>query len=265
MESPAPRRVLYSTLIGDYETLNELTVDDPGITAICLTDDPDLRSDTWQIVLVEPAFPSDPVRSQRRLKVLGHPTLDGFDEWMYIDNTVRLTGPPSSLLETFLEGYDLAIPTHSYRDTVEEEFAKVASAQLDHRDRLDEQLEHYRADWPGSLAARPLWSGIILRRTTPEVAAWATTWWEHIARYSRRDQLSIIAALMAHDLQVHRIEIDCFASEFHEWPIVTDRNTDVRHVRGDRLVGGAKARILSLPRAARARVGRVIRSSNVSS
>ena len=74
-----------------------------------------------------------------------------------------------------------------------------------------------------------------------------------------------IAALMAHDLQVHRIEIDCFASEFHEWPIVTDRNTDVRHVRGDRLVGGAKARILSLPRAARARVGRVIRSSNVSS
>ena len=257
--------MLYTALICRYETLNELTVDDPGITAICLTDDPDLRSDTWQIVLVEPAFPSDPVRSQRRLKVLGHPELHDFDEWMYIDNTVRITGPPSSLLETFLEGHDLAIPTHSYRDTVEEEFAKVASAQLDHRDRLDEQLEHYRADWPGSLAARPLWSGIILRRTTPEVAAWATTWWEHIARYSRRDQLSIIAALMAHDLQVHRIEIDCFASEFHEWPIVTDRNTDVRHVRGDRLVGGAKARILSLPRAARARVGRVIRSSNVSS
>ena len=254
-----PRRVVYTVLIGRYETLNELTVDDPGITAICFTDDADLRSETWRIVLVEPAFPSDPVRSQRKLKVLGHPELDGFDEWMYIDNVVRLLTPPSRMFEACLAAYDLAIPSHSYRDTVEDEFEAVIRFRLDHTERVTEQLEHYRFDWPRSLATRPLWNGIILRRSTPEVAAWATTWWEHIMRYSRRDQLSVIAALMAHELPVHRIELDNSRSEYHEWLIATERNLVVRHVPQDREARGPLARILRLPRAARVRSSRVLR------
>ena len=240
--SASPRRVLYTALIGRYETLNELTVDDPGITAICFTDDPDLRSDTWRIVVVEPAFPSDPVRSQRRLKVLGHPELHDFDEWMYIDNSVRLLAPPSRMLDACLSTHDLAIPTHSFRDTVQDEFEAVIWSRLDRAERVTEQLTHYRADWPGSLTTRPLWNGIILRRSTPEVAAWARTWWEHILRYSRRDQLSVIAALMACELPIHRIELDDRRSEYHEWPIITDRNEAMRQVAQPGPTGIAAAR-----------------------
>jgi hypothetical protein len=216
--------VLYTALIGRYETLNELAAEDPDVTALCFTDDPDLTSTTWEVVLVDRAFPSDPVRSQRKLKIVGHPALADFDEWIYIDNTVRLLVPPSTLLDDHLQGCDLAIPTHSFRDTVEEEFVAVDQGRLDSHERVTEQLEHYRRDWPDTLAMRPLWNGIILRRNTPAVASWADAWWSHLLRYSRRDQLSVHAAAAISGVPIRRIDIDTRRSAYHEWPILTDRD-----------------------------------------
>lgn len=58
----------YTVLIGNYEPLNEQPVAaDSDLPFICLTDDRALTSSTWTVVQVEPAFPMDPIRSQRLL------------------------------------------------------------------------------------------------------------------------------------------------------------------------------------------------------
>ena len=52
---------VYATLLGQYEELNELSAAlVSGIPFTCLTDDPKLRSATWQIRLVDPALGSVP-------------------------------------------------------------------------------------------------------------------------------------------------------------------------------------------------------------
>ena len=234
--SSQPRRALYTVLIGEYEKLNELEVSDSSVQAICFTDDPQLVSSTWDLVLIEPIFPGDYVRSQRLIKIQGHPLLDQYDEWLYIDNTVRLLKPPSYILDEFLKDCDLAIPTHSHREDVLEEFAVVKDLGLDSHERLEEQRLHYEEFSPSPLREQPLWTGIIARRPTSSVRKWSDSWAQHVLRYSRRDQLSVLTVIEIHKPNFKRVVIDTVSSDFHQWPIHNERKREKRFYSGTDLV-----------------------------
>ena len=78
------KRVVYTVLIGDYEQLNEQPqVTTSGIDFVCFTDDTELKSETWNIRVIEPRFPRDSVRSQRYLKMIGPELLS---EYHYCPN-----------------------------------------------------------------------------------------------------------------------------------------------------------------------------------
>ncbi|WP_102033261.1 glycosyltransferase domain-containing protein [Candidatus Glomeribacter gigasporarum] len=217
---------VYTCLMGGYEKLNALkSVNSRRIPHFCFTDDPDLKSDSWQIRMVRSAFSMDRVRSQRRIKVLAHEYLPEFSCSLYIDNTVRLTASADTLIQRFLEQTDIAVPTHSFRASVYDEFVEVAESGLDEPARIFEQLNHYQLSDPEILSERPFWSGMLFRRhCKPEVQAVMVKWYEHIARYARRDQLSLNATLRGSRATVQRLEIDNFQSDFHEWPIFNQRN-----------------------------------------
>ncbi len=212
-------RAVYTALIGRYEELLEQPVaTDSHIEFICFTDDPNLASQTWRIVLVEPLFPGDPVRSSRALKIRGNPEIDTFAETLWIDNTVLLTADPNDILDEWLSEADLAIPTHSFREKVDDEFAVVTSSALDDPARILEQRTHYARYSPGALDAPVLWTGIIARRQSPEVSLTMQLWLDHVLRYSRRDQLSVGVALRSANHPVTTIDADNLRSQWHEWP-----------------------------------------------
>ncbi len=225
---PLLRRVLFTVVTGKYEVLNELEISDPAVHGICFTDSPDLVSSTWEVVQFTPSFAGDPIRSQRLIKILGHPRLDAYDEWLYVDNTVRVTVAPSVILDEWLNSADLAIPSHSHRASTREEFAVVQGDDLDSYERIEEQLQHYQETFAATLEERPLWTGMIARRPTPLVREWADTWAKHVLRYSRRDQLSVCVALHICEPSINRIQIDNFLSPFHQWPIWNERKGERR-------------------------------------
>lgn len=223
----ASSRAVFTSLTGDYEKLNEFGVDAPdGVDRICFTDDPMLTSSTWRVIHVPLALPSDPMRSQRVVKIVGHPELDGYSETLYVDNSVRLTVSPNEVLDNWLEHADLAIPRHSFRETVAAEFTEIRAAELETYARIDEQREHYEAEAPQVLSQRPYWNGMIARRpSAPDVRATMDLWMMHVLRYSRRDQLSINFAIAATGIEAAQIPIDNYSSPFHEWPIRNHRKT----------------------------------------
>ncbi len=84
----AIRRVVYTCIMGGYEALMEQPVAaDSGTDFVCITDDPTLRSEKWQIRTVESALPMDSARSSRAPKILAHRFLPDYDESLYVDNT----------------------------------------------------------------------------------------------------------------------------------------------------------------------------------
>ena len=67
----------------------------------------------------------------------------------------------------------------------------------------DEQRAHYAAADAAALEEQTLWSGLLLRRHDDvDMRRAMTLWWEHVLRFSRRDQLSLPFVLRATALDV---------------------------------------------------------------
>lgn len=229
-----PSRCVYTVLTGGYECLNEQAIArESSLPFICLTDDPELTSDSWTIQQIEPTFAMDPIRSQRDLKIRPHVHLPEFDQSLYIDNSVILKVRPETLFETFLADSPLAIPAHSFRETLLDEFIEVIQLGLDDSIRIFEQINHYSLADPALLNEKPYWSAILLRdHHDSSVRKWAEIWAAHVFRYSRRDQLSINLAFRNAELTPKLIDVDNYESWFHSWPvtIARDRSKGMRDV-----------------------------------
>lgn len=211
---------VYTTLIGDYEKLIEQPLAaSSSLPFICLTDDPNLRSGTWQIRHVKPLFGMDPIRSQRALKLRPHEHLPSFEASLYIDNAVLLKIKPEQLIDRSLADSGFCLPEHSFRETLLDEFLEVEAHGLDDPGRIFEQLNHYAMEFPELLEERPYWTGILLRdHRNPRVRTMLDLWYAHVQRYSRRDQLSINVALKETGLCPEVLHIDNYNSAFHTWP-----------------------------------------------
>lgn len=225
MEGDRVKTCVYTYLIGSYDgLLPQPVAADSAVDFICFTDDPSLSSDEWEIVLVERRFPSDPVRSARYLKIVGDERLDQYEATLCIDASVLLRQRPEDIVAAWLGDDDaMAIAHHSYRRQTLDEFDEVVRLNYDDRERVHEQLIAYSLFHPAALEGRPLWTGMIARRRTPAVAAAMKLWYEHVLRYSRRDQLSLPAILDQTALPVRVLEVDNFDSEFHQWPVIEGR------------------------------------------
>ena len=221
----ASRRCVYTAIIGRYEKLNEQPMAaDSSIPFICLTDDPELTSESWEIRLVKPEFPGDPVRSQRLLKIMAHRVLPEFDASLYIDNTVVLSAPPEAIFERYFGGTPMVLPAHSFRERLSDEFDVIARQGIDDPARVTEQREHYASSYKGVLDEPVYWNGIMLRdHADPAVRQMCEVWSAHMLRYSRRDQLSINVALREAELTPHVIVEDNKLSWFHSWPHRNER------------------------------------------
>ena len=173
-----PLRVVYRALLGGYETLREEPVaHESGADFVCFTDDPDLTSETWRLILVEPRFPADLVRSARHLKIVGHPVLETYDETLWLDNTVELLVPPEEIFDDWLADADLALPLHSYRASVVDEAEAVLELGRDDYVRVYEQMSVYARTAPAALEANPHWTGMLARRRVPMVREAMQDWW----------------------------------------------------------------------------------------
>jgi hypothetical protein len=237
---------VYTTLIGSYERLNEQPVAaSSGLRFICLTDDPRLRSETWECRVVEPLFAQDPVRSQRDLKIRPHLYLPEFTGSLYIDNSVLLKEPPGRLMELTDPDTGFLLPVHSFRETVLDEFLEVSHLRFDDDTRIFEQLNHYLLTCPEILKERPWWTAIMVRdHRSSQVRAMLETWASHVMRYSRRDQLSVNVAFNAVGLTPTALEVDNWVSDLHSWPHALGR---------DRERGARKLAVTLMPVVARAR------------
>ena len=220
---------VYTALIGSYEALNEQPVaTSSDLDFICFTDDPDLVSDTWTVVPVTPAWPTDLVRSSRALKILGHPELAGYERTVWVDNSAIFLRDPGFLLE-HVDHPPFALLDHWDRQDVFEEFATVLHLGLEDPHRLYEQLNAYALVRPETLKEKPYATTIMVRRGSEVLDRAMRLWMDHVLRYSRRDQLSINCILMETGLPTERLFADPRNSDWVSWPhaINRDRNREL--------------------------------------
>ena len=120
------------------------------------------------------------------------------------------------------------MPLHSFRDTVAGEFVAVNDAGLDDPPRIYEQLISYAAVDEHQPHDKPYLTALLARRHTHDAQETIRRWYDHVLRYSRRDQLSINHVFSITKLKVNAVVMDNHSSVFHQWPTQHNRQEKVR-------------------------------------
>jgi hypothetical protein len=225
---------VYTVLTGNYETLNEQpALKECGLPCICLTDNPQLTSDVWEIRPLNSVFPWDPIRSQRDAKLQPHLYLPEFKASLYIDNALVLKRPPEELLSEFYTANQSVFIEHSFRASLFDEFREIMQTGLDDSARIFEQFNHYKASDISLFEAPLIWTAIMIRdHTADHFEQFCHTWSAHIMRYTRRDQLSVLAALRQSGHAYALKALDNYDSAWHSWPVAPGRKSERRRNGG---------------------------------
>jgi len=186
---------------------------------ICFTDQANLKSDTWQIRVIQPEVFGDTHRSSRVVKISAYREFGEDAKTLYIDNTVILQCDPEPIVDQWLKMHSIAMMKHSNRESVLAEFDACMAYKLDDQTKLKEQLKIYRSQIPSVLTRQPFWGGLIARRNDAAADKFSHEWMTHVLRYSRRDQLSVNAAQYLSDSCINAIPGLITETGWHKWPI----------------------------------------------
>ena len=221
--------VVFTSLFGDYESLNELEIQKNQSTRyVCFTDNPKLQSSTWEVCLVELSGIVDPARASREVKMLGYKNFPVSTPTLYVDNSVKLKVDGSLVIETWLKTGDVAFMHHYQRKTVRNEFFVCSAYGLDDQRIIWKQFRYYRQNFKSVLNQKPYWGGMIARINSVQTEKLMLEWKRQYDSFSKRDQLSINVSSLISGVAINRIIASNALSEWHEWPIKSNRKESLR-------------------------------------
>lgn len=180
------RTVIYTVLVGNYDLLLTPIKYSIDIDYICFTDNMHLKSDVWQI-RKHPELPIKDNRIKSRyLKLCPHKALQDYDMSMYVDANMILQNAPD--IPAILGNNNIAIKKHNDRDNIYRE--SLACRRLD-GENINIQMEEYKKQGVDIEHTGLYDCGVIFRKhNDPRICKLGEEWWDHLCRYSCRDQLS---------------------------------------------------------------------------
>jgi hypothetical protein len=208
-------------MFGYYERFNDFEYGEEGgnIDFVCFTDDPQLSSKYWRMMLVRPSL-LDNARASRAPKVLPHRFLPAYDWSLYVDNSVRLKVSPAQIFKEYLA--DAPSPyvcfRHDARNCVYDEAIAVLGYGRDDPARVNAQMEAYRRlGYPADNGLA--WNGLILRRHhDPRLPELMEAWFNQILLWSKRDQLSLKPVMWFYGFEPTYLPVNLSDFDLLEWP-----------------------------------------------
>lgn len=181
--------VVYTVIMGGYDTLKEPEYIDDNCDYVCFTDNKELKSGIWQIRLVGD-YELDSTRKQREYKILTHKFLPEYKYSVYVDGNIRILGSLRDYVRKQWKGASLLALVHPERDNVYDEAEACIKFNKDNPDIIRKQVDRYRNE--GYKANnRLILTGLLFRKhNDSNLISVMETWWNEVKNNSRRDQIS---------------------------------------------------------------------------
>lgn len=183
--------IIYSAIIGNYDTLKEPQVYTPGWRYICFTDNKDLTSEVWTIVQIDTIKELeglDDIRKARYIKIMFHKMFFSAGITIWHDANMYINCNLDDFVKRFYKGVFTTL-SHPDRNCIYKEAIACCRLQKDDMQIIFNQMDHYfDQGYPeeNGLAA----TGILIRELSVFNISICERWWKEIKQWSRRDQLS---------------------------------------------------------------------------
>ena len=189
-----------TSITGGKDNLNHDQV--TGNAIFTVYSDVEIPSTTWKCKKAYDNF-KDQRRNSRIPKILIHKFSDA-DITIWMDGNMKLLVSPEVLVEKYLQDYDMAIFAHGMRDCIYDEAMTCAKLRLDDPEIIIEQAKYYEDNEYGKHKGL-CEGGFIIRRNNARTKAFNEAWWADYCRFSRRDQLSLMPAMVSSRVRVNII------------------------------------------------------------
>jgi len=176
-------------LFGKYDRLIPTPKDKQGCKYVCFTDDPSLKSDFWEIRLVDNDFKSD-VHANRYYKMHPHVIFPDNELSVYVDANVRVKRSIADLIHQSLSDTLIAFPKHEHRDCLYLESEVCVEKKNIPLDIVNAQMKRYRTEgFPSNFGLGEM-NIIVRKHNEPEIVQLMESWWHTFNSGAQRDQLS---------------------------------------------------------------------------
>lgn len=137
---------------------------------------------------------NDPIKFSRYIKTHPHTLLKEYDYTLWVDSNILIQGEEfeNEVNKLINKNIIFAVRKHPDRNSILEEVEACKIFNKDNSITIDEQYKHYKKEgFPDNLGL--LETGILLRNNNNKIIHTLNEmWWREIARFSCRDQLSIM-------------------------------------------------------------------------
>ena len=230
------KKVIYTSVFGCSEEnnyhLHSPDVDLKGYDFVCFTDNPNFKSDVWDVRIVDKLY-DDGARSAKRYKLLPHRFLKEYDVSIWIDIEVKITKDINDLVDEYLSKSNLAILNHelcgrtvtgdlNVRKCVYEEAKFIKwlgdnhpkKQYKDNIDIINSQVNRYREDGYPENNGLARTTVIFRKHNEDDVVKQSELWWKEMKYGSRRDQIGFNYSAWKQDFNFDYIQEDIDDNEF---------------------------------------------------
>ncbi|MER5082742.1 glycosyltransferase domain-containing protein [Providencia stuartii] len=180
-------RLVYTVILGNYDTLKEVKHSSKNIDYICITDNKNITSKTWKVITIDDC--ENFTLENRRYKFLPFLYFD-YEESIYVDGNISITGDMTFIFDKYLKQHDIAIPKHPFRNCIYDEAHYCIKIKKTTTDEIENQLNYYHhIGFPKNYGLFE--NNVIVRKHTPAIIKMMHEWWDIFQLYSKRDQLSL--------------------------------------------------------------------------
>ena len=190
------KTLVYTAIFGNKDEapilLKKKGVDLSDFRFLCVTDNPELKSEDYEVVLVKSEF-SDVTKNARKIKVNGYGDMSEYDVAIWHDSSVRLHA--NQLAELTNSGnHEILSVFHHRRYCAYMEAIACIDQNKDSPIRITRQMfRYFNEGFPSNFKLHE--TTIMVINTDSFVGSkLQQTWWNEVANRSRRDQLSLAYA-----------------------------------------------------------------------
>ena len=207
------KMVVYTAITGDYDDLAEPEYVNPNLDYICFTDNLNLKSDLWEIRLMED-LDLDNIRKARHYKVLPHKYLSDYDYSLWIDGAFKITGDLTKLVNKHAKNHRMMCIIHEKRNSIYKEAQTCIDRKKDSPEIINSQINKYMNEgYPENHGL--IESGVLFRNhNDKQVIKIMEDWYNEIINHSRRDQLSFNYAAWKNDFEYDICEVFYWRNEY---------------------------------------------------
>lgn len=189
------KKVIYTAIMGDYDSVKTPAVVDSGVEYILFTDNPKLKSEVWNVKCI-PSTGLPPRKLARKVKL--RPDLylpQDTEKSIWIDGSMHQV---ASFKPLFNEDIDFITVIHPQRDCVYEEAKACVNFNKISPDAAEEQMQFYRdKNYPKN--GGMIDSSMLVRKHTDAIFSLGKMWYEQIENFTVRDQLGFPWAILNHE------------------------------------------------------------------